>query len=127
MYLLDTHTFLWWLSDDSRLSTSAASEMNNPTNEIMVSSASAWEICTKFRIGKLPTAGELSRQFAHVVDASRFTGLSITLDHAQLAGSLPSDHRDPFDRMLAAQAILENIPLITKDSALAALGCKTLW
>ena len=125
--LLDTHALLWWLSDDARLSADAATAINDPKNRILVSSASAWEVCTKYRLGKLPSAARLSEQFAHVIESSGFSPLPITLDHARLAGSMKSPHKDPFDRMLAAQAILENISIITNDTELAALGCKTVW
>ncbi|MGB3516039.1 MAG: type II toxin-antitoxin system VapC family toxin [Elainellaceae cyanobacterium] len=91
--------------------------MRNPKNCILVSSASSWEIATKHRIGKLPEAKQLIADYAQILQQAKFFELSMTVAHALRAGSLPMAHRDPFDRMLMAQAELENLPLLTYDNA----------
>ncbi|MGK7944608.1 MAG: type II toxin-antitoxin system VapC family toxin [Microcystaceae cyanobacterium] len=91
--------------------------MANPQNNIFVSSASAWEIATKYRIGKLPEAKELVEHYPDILQQERFTELTITNAHALRAGLLAINHRDPFDRMIMAQAELENLPVITFDPA----------
>ncbi|WP_242040226.1 type II toxin-antitoxin system VapC family toxin [Anabaena subtropica] len=116
-YLLDTHIFLWWLFDDPKLHTDYREIIRNPVNRIIVSSASAWEIATKYRIGKLPEAKQLFEQYSQILHQAKFIELAITTDHALRAGSLPIAHRDPFDRMIMAQAELESLPVITYDTA----------
>jgi PIN domain nuclease of toxin-antitoxin system len=125
--LVDTQSLFWWLFDDRRLSGRARQVLEDGTNEILVSSASGWEIMTKHRLGKLPHAGEAVRDLRGAVQRAGFEPLSISLDHAIEAGRLASPHRDPFDRMLAAQSRLEKIPLITDDKIFAALSVPTLW
>jgi len=125
--LVDTHALLWWLFDDRRLSGRARQVLEDGTNEILVSSASGWEIVMKHRLGKLPHAGEAVRDLRGAVQRAGFEPLSISLDHAIEAGRLASPHRDPFDRMLAAQSRLEKIPLITDDKIFATLSVPTLW
>ena len=125
--LVDTHALLWWLFDDRRLSGRARQVLEDGTNEILVSSASGWEIMTKHRLGKLPHAGEAVRDLRGAVQRAGFEPLSISLDHAIEAGRLASPHRDPFDRMLAAQSRLEKIPLVTDDKIFATLSVPTLW
>ena len=126
-FLLDTHALLWWLFDDPRLSSTTRDIVGDGANDILVSSASAWEICTKHRLGRLPAASELARDVAGWVERARFTELPIRFAHAQRAGSWPQAHRDPFDRMLAAQAALEELPLISRDPALSAFGIRLIW
>jgi PIN domain nuclease of toxin-antitoxin system len=116
-YLIDTHIFLWWLFDDPKLRTSNREIIANPDNCIIVSSVSAWEIATKYRIGKLPEAKELVEEYSQILQQAKFIELAITTAHALRAGSLPIDHRDPFDRMIMAQSELENLPVITYDTA----------
>ena len=116
-YLLDTHILLWWLFDDPKLDTTCRDIIRNPKHRILVSSASAWEIATKHRIGKLPEAKQLVADYAQILQQAKFFELSMTVAHALRAGSLPIAHRDPFDRMLMAQAELENLPLLTYDNA----------
>jgi PIN domain nuclease of toxin-antitoxin system len=125
--LVDTHALLWWLFDDRRLSGRARQVMEDGANEILVSSASGWEIMTKYRLGKLPHAGEAVRDLRGAVQRAGFEPLPISLEHAIEAGRLASPHRDPFDRMLAAQSRLERIPLITDDKGFASLVVSTLW
>ena len=116
-YLIDTHILLWWVFDSPKLKANDRATIANPNHKILVSSASAWEIATKYRIGKLSKAKNLVENYAEVLSVARFEELPITAAHALRAGSLPIDHRDPFDRMLMAQAELESLPIITYDKA----------
>lgn len=125
--LLDTHALLWWWTDDAQLPASARQDIANPDNQIWVSAASAWEIATKQRIGKLPGVPDASTHFMTLVSADGFTLLPISAMHALRAGSYPAEHRDPFDRMLAAQAELERLTLLSLDPALAQFGIATRW
>jgi len=126
-YLLDTHALLWWLFDDGRLSTTVRGILQDPSNVIFVSSASAWEIATKHRLGKLASAAPLVRDMPGIVARAGFKELPVTIEHGERAGSFPQPHRDPFDRMLAAQASLENLSLITRDPALSQFGVGVVW
>jgi PIN domain nuclease of toxin-antitoxin system len=125
--LLDTHTLIWWWADDKRLSLKAKKAIADETNAVLVSSASAWEIATKYRLGKLPEADQLLIRFAELIEADGFSHLPIDYFHAIRSGRIQNDHRDPFDRILAAQAELENAVLVTIDEAFKAFGIKTLW
>jgi PIN domain nuclease of toxin-antitoxin system len=116
-YLIDTHILLWWIFDDPKLDRDSREIIQNSSNKILVSSASAWEIATKHRIGKLPEAKELLEDYDKILQKARFPQLSITTAHALRAGLLPIQHRDPFDRMIMAQSELEQIPVITYDPA----------
>jgi len=114
-YLIDTHALLWWLFNDPKLCNISRDILKNPQNNIFVSSASAWEIATKHRIGKMPEAEELLANYEILLKEIDFTELSVSTKHALKAGSIESDHRDPFDRMLMAQAEIEAMPIITYD------------
>jgi PIN domain nuclease of toxin-antitoxin system len=116
-YLIDTHVFLWWLFNDPKLTEECREIIKNPDHRIFVSSVSAWEIATKYRIGKLPEAKHIVEEYSQILQQAKFIELSITSAHALRAGSLPISHRDPFDRMIMAQAELENFPVITYDAA----------
>ena len=116
-YLIDTHILLWWIFNDPKLNRNSREIIQNPSNKILVSSASAWEIATKYRIGKLPEAKKLLEDYDNILHKARFSQLSITTVHALRAGLLPIQHRDPFDRMIIAQSELEKIPVITYDTA----------
>lgn len=116
--LLDTHIFLWWLFDDRRLPAGIRLTIENPDNPILVSSVSVWEITTKFRLGKLPEAFRVAKNVPAYIDKAGFKAMPVLPAHAQLAGEWALPHRDPFDRMLAAQAKLEGITLATVDKAL---------
>lgn len=125
--LLDTHAFLWWLAGDSSLSTTAQTAIADEGNDIFVSAASAWEIATKYRLGKLPGVGTIVADLEGAVAGQGFGSLPITLRHGQVAGALPGAHRDPFDRMLIAQAMLENMLLVSNERAFDAYGVRRLW
>lgn len=126
-FLLDTHALLWWLFDDPQLSTTARDVIADPANEILVSGASAWEMSTKHRLGKLDGASALVGDIPAWIARAGFAELMVSLAHGQRAGSWPLPHRDPFDRMLAAQSAIEDVPLVTKDPAFAGFGIRTIW
>ena len=126
-YLLDTHALLWWSTDGPQLSTLARACIQNEANTVLVSAASAWEIAAKHRLGKLPLAGEALARFNELIELDAFQHLPVTYLHALRAGGLAADHRDPFDRMLAAQSELEAVPLISCDTAFASLRVQTVW
>ena len=125
--LLDTHAFVWWLAGDSSLSRRARKVIAEDENEIYVSAASAWEVATKVRIGKMPSAVQLASDFPAQVAQQEFIGLDITLEHGQRAGSLPGPLRDPFDRMLIAQAQAENLALISIENVFDGYGLVRVW
>jgi PIN domain nuclease of toxin-antitoxin system len=125
--LLDTHAFLWWLDGDRRLPVAARKKIADEANVIFVSAVSAWEITTKARLGKLPGALDVAADVAAAVASQGFAALEISIPHAQRAGRLPGDHRDPFDRMLIAQAQLEDIPIISNERVFDAYGVNRIW
>lgn len=120
--LLDTHAVLWWQTDDPRL-TSTARHAIARADIVWVSAASGWEVAIKAALGRL----RLDEAFAITVAADDFTELPVTLAHAARAGALPAHHADPFDRMLAAQALTEGATLVTADRALTVYGVPVLW
>jgi len=127
-FLLDTHTLLWALTAPERLGPRSSSVIADPASRLTVSAVSAWEIATKNRIGKLPQADALVGGYERHLDRLGVERLAIDETHALLAGSMQWDHRDPFDRMLAAQAMVESLTLITDDAAFAGLaGLAVLW
>jgi PIN domain nuclease of toxin-antitoxin system len=125
--MLDTHTLLWWLDGDKRLPLSARRLLARSDIEVLVSAASAWEITTKARLGKLPGALAVAADVAAAVVSQGFIALPISIQHAQRAGDLPGPHRDPFDRMLIAQAQIEGTPLVTNERAFEAYGIQRIW
>jgi PIN domain nuclease of toxin-antitoxin system len=125
--LLDTHALLWWMVGDPRLSPRARAAIAAERAEVLVSAASAWELATKVRLGKLPEAIPLTHRFAESLAEQDFKPLPISLEHGRLGGLLPGPHRDPFDRILAAQSLLENLALVTIDPTFAGFGVKVVW
>lgn len=125
--LLDTHTLLWWFTNDPQLSRLARARILDEHNAVWVSAATAWEIATKHRLGKLPEAAEAAPRFEELVSADGFGLLPVSIQHGLRAGSYAIRHADPFDRMLAAQAEIEDLVLVSKDPAFAAFPVKTLW
>lgn len=126
--LLDTHVLLWALGDPSRLSQEAAAQIREPANELFVSAITPFELATKHRIGKLPDAEPLLLAFGDHMRRLGANELPISSHHALVAGQLNWDHRDPFDRMLAAQSITEAIPLVTSDVAFGTIsGVRVIW
>jgi len=125
--LLDTHALLWWLDGDRRLSRKARTAIADEGNAVFVSAASAWEITTKARLGKLPGAAAVAADVAGAVSGQGFSELDITIRHAQRAGRLPGEHRDPFDRMLIAQSQIEDLALVSDETLFDAYGVERVW
>jgi PIN domain nuclease of toxin-antitoxin system len=125
--LLDTHVLLWWLNDDPALPAPVRKLIALPSSQVLVSAASAWEVATKVRLGRLPTAVELVRDFSGYLLQERFEALAVSVEHGTRAGSLPGAHKDPFDRMLAAQAQAEDLPIVSNDGVFDAYGIRRIW
>ena len=125
--LLDTHALLWATLSPAALSPEASSIILDEANLILVSAASAWEIATKVRLGKLPGAESLEREFLDVMDNAGYTLLSIDAAIALRAGRLLGEHRDPFDRMIAAQALASDISVLSADAKLDSFGVRRIW
>ena len=125
--LLDTHTLLWWLDGDEQLSVAARDWIGEASHSVLASAASAWEIATKVRIGKLPGAVEVAARYHECLMAQGFTPLDISTDHALRAGTLPGPHRDPFDRMLIAQAQALSVPIISNERIFDNYGISRIW
>lgn len=125
--LLDTHALLWWLADDPALTRTARKVIADTKNALVVSAASAWEISTKVRLGRLPTATDLVADFSGQIEREGFELLAISAEHAIRAGLLSGPHKDPFDRMLIAQSQAESIPIISNEAIFESYGVRRLW
>jgi len=125
--LLDTHAFLWWLAGDETLSVAVRTAIADENNDIFVSAASAWEISTKHRLGRLPGVAAIVAALDATIADQRFIGLPISVLHVQAGGALPGPHRDPFDRMLIAQALVDRLVLISNEQIFDAYGVTRLW
>ena len=125
--LLDTHAIVWVMSDSPRLGNSVRAALLSSRNEVYVSAASIWEAATKFRLGKFPQSALLVDNPRRILESLELAILDITVDHARLAGSLIHEHKDPFDRMLAAQALLESMTLASLDPVFDSLHVPRLW
>ena len=125
--LLDTHAFLWWLADSTRLSRAAYGVIAEEANHISVSAASAWEIATKYRLGKLPQAEAAAFDIPGAITRQGFEPMAITVADAGHAGNLPGPDRDPFDRMLIAQARRRNLAIVSIDAAFDAYDVRRIW
>ena len=125
--LIDTHVLFWWVTDDPKLSPVAREMLATTDNDVLVSAATAWELATKARFGNWPQAASLAANITDIIDENAFAPLPITMEHARIAGSLPARHRDPFYRMLAAQAQVEGISLMTADPVFGEFGTHVLW
>lgn len=125
--LLDTHALLWALLEPSELSTRAKGLVKDLQNDLFVSSATAWEISTKFRLGKLPEAAEVANNYLEVTKVFGAQHLGITPLHSLTAGGFRLDHRDPFDRMIAAQALHENLVVLSKDAVMRSFPITVIW
>ena len=125
--LLDTHALIWWLLGDPGLSRNARAGIADNDNAVFISAVSAWEISTKYRIGKLPAAAIFAADVSGAAESQGFDELPINLHRGQLAGSLPGPHRDPFDRLLVAQALHESLTLVTSDQQIAKYPVPVLW
>lgn len=125
--LLDTHVFLWWVMDDERLTPYIRDFIADEGNDLFLSSASCWEIAIKTKIGRLKLPGNPEKFIPDQMIANNITGLPIQSVHALHVYSLPDHHRDPFDRILVAQAGIERIPIITSDPLFADYDVKVIW
>lgn len=125
--LLDTHALIWWLAGDEALSRRARDAIADEANEIVVSAASAMEIATKFRIGKLPGAALLAQNFEEIIAEQGFGELPISVRHARRAGDMNIAHKDPFDRLLIAQAQVEDRVLVSNEALFDEFAIKRLW
>jgi len=125
--LLDTHTLLWAALAPEKLSAKARAVLESFSTEVFVSAASAWEIATKVRLGKLAAAAAFSAEIGSRLERLGFEPLAVTLDHGQRAGSLHGPHRDPFDRMLIAQAQAENLALVSNERVFDTYGIRRIW
>jgi PIN domain nuclease of toxin-antitoxin system len=125
--LLDTCTLIWATLSPSSLSREAQETIADKANTILVSAVSAWEIATKVRLGKMPDAEKLERDYLDVMEAAGYTLLAIDTESALRAGRLVAEHRDPFDRMIAAQALGLDIPVVSQDLLLEQFGVRRIW
>lgn len=124
-YLLDTHTFLWWMSDDDRLSARVLQTISEHPEEVVFSAVSGWEMAIKVGLGKLE--GVPLDDLADEVTAQGWTTLPFGLSYVTALASLPHHHRDPFDRALIAQALVEDLTFLTRDPRVRAYDVRTLW
>ena len=125
--LLDTHTFLWWITDDPRLSAQARKVIRDKRNELLFSAASGWEIAIKARLGRLQLPDDLEQFIVTQLSINTMSVLPIQLHHALHVYTLPDHHRDPFDRMLVAQSQVEELPIVTADPQVSAYDVRTIW
>lgn len=126
-YLLDTHTLIWWWNDPERLSPALIGLLGDPANSVSVSAVSGLEIAIKVRIGQLPAMERRIADFDAAIRRDGFQHLPVTHAHAVRGGLIPGSHRDPFDRIIAAQALIDDLTVVTRDAKIAAFGCKVLW
>jgi PIN domain nuclease of toxin-antitoxin system len=125
--LLDTHTFLWWITDSPRLSARAREVIRDSDNELFFSAASGWEIAIKAQLGRLQLPDDLEHFIVDQLSLNTILVLPIQLRHALHVYTLPQHHRDPFDRMLIAQSQVENLPILTTDSQIVQYDVETIW
>ena len=125
--LLDTHAFLWFVLNDPQLSAAARSHINDPANDILVSPASYWEIAVKVGLRKLNLHASYDDFMRRGIDGNDFEILPIEPRHTSLLTTLPLHHRDPFDRLMIAQAMVEAVPIVTMDAAFDSYGVRRLW
>jgi PIN domain nuclease of toxin-antitoxin system len=125
--LLDTHTFLWWITDDPQMSAKALELMSNSQNKLYWSSASSWEVAIKYALGRLPLPDEPAKYLPAELGKNRIESLPIVDAHTFQAGLLPRHHRDPFDRMLVAQAQVETFGLISDDPKIRLYNVNVFW
>lgn len=125
--LLDTHALVWWLIDDPKLSATAGGLIDDRANEIAVSPVSAYELRFKALKGLLPGGETLAAEIGRMAEHAEFAILALTLEHALVAGALPLPHRDPFGRLLAAQAIVDGYTMLSADLAFDGLRAPRTW
>jgi PIN domain nuclease of toxin-antitoxin system len=125
--LLDTHTFLWWVTNDARLSKNVIEVIQDPEVEVLLSVVTPWEMVIKVGIGKLQLSDPPEVLVREQRARHHFQILSVKLEHVLKVGTLPDHHKDPFDRLLIAQSLEENAPLVTDDPLIRSYQVKTLW
>ena len=125
--LLDTHAFIWWLEGSDHLPAPAQAAISDESNDVLVSAASAWEIATKQRLGRLGGVDTLALNIPEYIASQRFERLSVTVEDGVRAGALPGPQRDPFDRMLIAQAISRELVLVSNETFFDSYGVMRLW
>ena len=125
--LLDTHALIWWLAGDQALSQPAREAIADEANTVLVSAASAMEISTKFRLGKLVGAALLAQDFEAIIAAQGFTELPITVRHARMASEMNIAHKDPFDRLLIAQAQADGLVLVSNEALFDSFAVRRIW
>jgi PIN domain nuclease of toxin-antitoxin system len=126
-YLLDTHTFLWWITDSESLSDHAREIIRDGSNELFLSAASGWEIAIKAGIGRLDLQEDPEKLIPEQMLLNKIQGLPVQMSHALHVHALPKHHRDPFDRLLVAQCQLEEMPIITSYPQIAAYEVDVIW
>ena len=124
---MDACTLLWWWSQPAKFSATVLAALRDPATRVWVSAASAWEVSTRHRMGKYPHGGRVIDQWLERLAQDRFQELPVSFPHALRAGGLRGDHRDPFDRMHAAQSVIEGLPVATPDPLISALGAPIIW
>jgi PIN domain nuclease of toxin-antitoxin system len=125
--LLDTHALIWWMSSSPSLPDTVKRLMSGRENTIFVSAASAWEMATKVRLGRLPAASDITRNFQEYLSQSGFESLPVSAEHGIRAGLLPGPHQDPFDRMLIAQAEIEKLIIVSNEKIFDQYGVRRVW
>ena len=125
--LLDTHAFIWWFEGSDHLPEPARAAISDESNDVLVSAASAWEIATKHRLGRLGGVDTLALNIPEYIASQRFERLSVTVEDGVRAGALPGPQRDPFDRMLIAQAISRELVLVSNETFFDSYGVMRLW
>ncbi len=125
--LLDTHALIWWMTENPSLPESVRRLMVDKRNTVVVSAASAWEMATKVRLGRLPAASDITRNFSQYLAQSGFESLPVSAEHGIRAGLLPGPQRDPFDRMLIAQAQAENLTIVSNELSFDSYGIRRAW
>ncbi len=125
--LLDTHTLLWALAGNPRLSAAGRNALGQPHAELLISSVSAFEITTKYRLGKLPEFEAIAHDFPGILGSLEHTPLPVSMTHAARAGALADRHKDPFDRLLIAQALVEQVPIVSNDAVFDRFGVERIW
>ena len=125
--LLDTHAYLWWIAGSDRLSAAANDAVTNSGNEVFFSAASAWEIATKHRLGRLPEAQPVIQNILTSIESVGFEELPISVRGGELAGSLPNYHQDPFDCIIIAQALIRNLAIVSNERIFDRYGINRIW
>ena len=125
--LLDTHALFWWVTKNSNLTEKASAAIADSSQQCFVSAATVYELANKVRLGKFDAANEIVERLDKILAENSFSPLAISLDHAAMAGMLQSQHRDPFNRILAAQALVEGLQIVSADPAMKLLGVEVIW